>query len=326
MIMVMGVMIYFLRRGDNPQVVLFTLSFFCVAAVRMMPSIYRMGSCMTSIRFYLPSLDTVYNELLIVRSEEERVTRCGNEGAITFADKITVEDMTYSYGNNSKFLLNKISLEINKNNTVGFAGSSGAGKTTLVDLLIGLMMPNSGRILVDGKDIQTNVSSWQRQIGYIPQTIYLMDGSIRDNIAFGLFDEDIDDEKVRRAIKLSQLEDFINSLPDGMNTMVGERGIRLSGGQKQRIGIARALYYDPGVLVMDEATAALDNETERAFMEAVKTLSGAKTILIIAHRLTTIEHCDVIFFINNGTLVAKGKYHELLEKSPDFRKMAGREV
>jgi ATP-binding cassette, subfamily B, bacterial PglK len=187
---------------------------------------------------------------------------------------------------------------------------------------MGLLFPSSGEVLVDGMDIRRHLRSWQKKIGYIPQMIYLCDDTIKSNIAFGVATEDINDEKVWHALHLAQLEDFVRSLPSGINTVIGERGIRLSGGQRQRISIARALYHDPEVLVMDEATAALDNETERDFMAALGALSNEKTIIIIAHRLTTVQLCDKIFFLKGGQLLAEGKYNELLKDCPQFRDMA----
>jgi ATP-binding cassette subfamily C protein len=216
-----------------------------------------------------------------------------------------------------------VSLAISKNSVVGFIGPSGAGKTTAIDIILGLLTPSSGKIMVDEVDIHSHLRSWQTTIGYIPQIIYLCDDSIRNNVAFGLEPKEISDERVWESLHLAQLDEFVRSLPQGIETTVGERGVRLSGGQRQRIGIARALYHDPQVLVMDEATAALDNETERLFMGALFGLSKEKTIIIIAHRLTTVQRCDKIFFLKEGRLVSEGPYSELFNVCPDFRKMAG---
>ena len=188
---------------------------------------------------------------------------------------------------------------------VGFIGTSGAGKSTLVDILLGLLTPDTGEVRVDGKDIQANLRNWQDQIGYVPQSIFLTDDTLRRNVAFGLADEQIDDAAVQRAIRAAQLEEFVAGLPDGLETLVGERGIRLSGGQRQRIGIARALYHDPAVLVLDEATSALDTDTELGVMQAVTALQGNKTILIVAHRLSTVEHCDRLYRLEQGMVVAE---------------------
>ncbi|MDC1458632.1 ATP-binding cassette domain-containing protein, partial [Burkholderiaceae bacterium] len=209
----------------------------------------------------------------------------------------------FTYPSSAPETLKDISLLIKRGESVGFIGASGAGKSTLVDLILGLLTPDKGLMLVDGKDIQQNMRNWQSQIGYVPQSIYLTDDSLRRNVAFGLPDERIDDAAVKRAIQSAQLEDFVSSLPNGLMTMVGERGIRLSGGQRQRIGIARALYNDPSVLLLDEATSSLDTETEQGVMQAVKALKGDKTILIVAHRLSTVDHCDQLYSLEKGELV-----------------------
>jgi len=194
-------------------------------------------------------------------------------------------------------------------------------KTTIVDIIIGLLEPVKGDVLVDGKNIRNNLPSWQCQIGYIPQNIYLSDDTIRRNIAFGLPDEQINDDQIWSVLASAQLESFVNSLPGRLDTLVGERGVRLSGGQRQRIGIARALYHNPEVLVMDEGTASLDNETEWEIMEAVKRLSGKKTLIIIAHRLSTVKNCDQLYFMREGEVVNYGTYEELFDKSPEFKSM-----
>ena len=234
-----------------------------------------------------------------------------------------MEGVGFYYENAKTPALEHVSLSILKNSLVGFIGPSGAGKTTAVDIILGLLEPSSGRVLVDGADIHSHLKSWQSTVGYIPQTIYLCDDTIRNNVAFGLDEKEISDEKVWHSLRLAQLDEFVRSLPQGIETTVGERGVRISGGQRQRIGIARAVYHDPQVIVMDEATAALDNETERLFMEALTGLSGQKTIIVIAHRLTTVQQCDKIFFLKDGKLVSEGKYLELSRDCQEFRKMAG---
>ena len=209
-----------------------------------------------------------------------------------------------------------------KHPIISVVGSSGAGKTTAIDLILGLLKPVVGEVLVDGMDIHRSLLSWQRQIGYVPQSIYLIDDSLRNNVAFGVKRELINDEMVWKALRLAQLESFVSELPQNLDTLVGENGVRFSGGQRQRIGIARALYHEPQVLIMDEATAALDNETERAFMESIEVLSGEKTIILIAHRITTVKNCDIVFFLNNGQLITSGTYDFLLSTNADFRQMA----
>jgi ATP-binding cassette, subfamily B, bacterial PglK len=201
-------------------------------------------------------------------------------------------------------------------------GSSGAGKTTIVDLILGLLEPQEGRILVDGVPIASHLRGWQREIGYIPQEIYLTDDTLRRNVAFGLADDEIDEAAVWTAITTAQLRTLAEELPEGLDTVIGERGVRLSGGQRQRIGIARALYHQPSVLVMDEATSALDNETERFVVEALERLRGQRTVIVIAHRLTTVRRCDRLFFLKGGRLIGEGSYEELLQSTQEFRAMA----
>jgi ABC-type multidrug transport system fused ATPase/permease subunit len=215
-------------------------------------------------------------------------------------------------------------MQIAKNTTVGFVGTTGCGKTTLVDVIMGLLEPSSGSILVDGSEITSDqIQPWQRNFGYVPQGIFLSDASVAANIALGVPEYEIDAEALEEAAKAANLHEFVeNELPHGYNTVVGERGIRLSGGQKQRIGIARALYHDPAILVMDEATSALDSVTEEAVMDAIQNLIYRKTILLIAHRLTTVQDCDVIYLLDKGRIRSRGTYEELLQMEPRFRAMA----
>jgi ABC-type multidrug transport system fused ATPase/permease subunit len=221
---------------------------------------------------------------------------------ITFNNQIELRNVSYVYPNAKAASISHVYLAINKSESIGLVGTSGAGKSTLVDLILGLFKPTSGAIYVDGVDIATGMRSWQDKIGYVQQSIFLSDDTLKRNIAFGLKDEDIDDELIKQAIKAAQLEQFLESLPNGVDTFVGERGIKLSGGQRQRIGIARALYHNPPVLVFDEATSALDNETEVEVMDAIKALKGKRTMIIIAHRLSTIEHCDKVYRLENGAV------------------------
>jgi ATP-binding cassette subfamily C protein len=201
-------------------------------------------------------------------------------------------------------------------------GSSGAGKTTIVDLILGLLEPDKGEILLDGNDIQQNLSAWQKTLGYIPQSIYLADETLRSNIAFGIPEEEIDEQKVLNAVQMAQLETLIKQLPDGLDTIIGENGTRLSGGQRQRVGIARALYHDPEVLVMDEATSALDNITEKQITDAIESLKGERTLIMIAHRLTTVKNCDMLYFMEDGKIVEQGTYDDLVHSNVRFREMA----
>jgi ABC-type multidrug transport system fused ATPase/permease subunit len=223
-----------------------------------------------------------------------------------------LRQVSYTYPGAAQAALNLLSLDVHCGESVGIVGPSGAGKSTLVDLFLGLLTPDTGEVRVDDKNIQHALRDWQDQIGYVPQSIFLTDDTLRRNVAFGLPTAQIDETAVWHAIRAAQLEEFVHSLPQGLDALVGERGIRLSGGQRQRIGIARALYHDPPVLVLDEATSALDTATERGVMEAVRALRGTKTILIIAHRLSTVEHCDRIYRVAQGHVVAEGTPETML--------------
>ena len=233
-----------------------------------------------------------------------------------------MEHVTYSYPNAAETALKDISLSIQRGQSVGFVGATGSGKTTMINVLLGLLRPKEGLITVDGQNVHNNLRGWQNNIGYIPQSIYLLDDTIRHNVAFGVPEEDIDDEQVWTAIRAAQLDEHVKSLPDGIETFVGERGVRLSGGQRQRVGLARALYHNPDVLIMDEATSALDNETENHVMQALEALKGDRTIIMIAHRLSTVRDCDQLFFLKEGRIEARGTYDELCAIHGDFRRMA----
>ena len=216
---------------------------------------------------------------------------------------LSVKQVSFHYEDNEKEILSNVNLNIKRGTSIAFIGPSGAGKTTMADLILGILHPTSGIIEADGKNIEDNIKGWYKQIGYTPQTIYLMDDSIRNNIAFGLKEDEIDDDKVWKALEKAQLDEFVKGLPEGIDTNLGDRGVRCSGGQRQRLGIARALYNDPEFLILDEATSALDNETEKAIMEAIDGLKGKKTLLIIAHRLSTTKNCDQIYKIQNQRIM-----------------------
>ena len=248
--------------------------------------------------FATPSIDLIYHDLKEI--EDLHVEEIVKDEDWHFKKEIEVKRVTYAYPEGEGNVIENACFHIRKGETVAFVGSSGAGKSTIVDILLGLLPPQQGKILVDGMDVYKNLRTWQKEIGYIPQTIYLSDDSIRNNVAFGIEEENIDEQAVIAALKQAQLYDFVDTLPEGLDTCVGDRGIRLSGGQRQRIGIARALYHKPEILVLDEATSALDNDTEAAVMEAIDSLKGQKTIIIIAHRLTTIKNADTVYKVKDG--------------------------
>ena len=282
------------------EAVLPTLGLFAAAAFRLMPSVSRILGAVQALRYGIPMIDVLHAELKLKIPDAAAGKQKPSE---PFHSIIELRHVSFTYPSVASETLKDISLLIKRGESVGFIGASGAGKSTLVDIILGLLTPNKGVMLVDAKDIQQNLRNWQDQIGYVPQSIYLTDDTLRRNVAFGLPDEQINDAAVKRAIQLAQLEDFVSSLPDGLMTMVGERGIRLSGGQRQRIGIARALYHDPELLLLDEATSSLDTETEQGVMQAVRALKGNKTILIVAHRLSTVDHCDRLYSLEKGELV-----------------------
>lgn len=323
MSMLLITLLMIITQNKNLETIIPTLSLFTMAAFRIIPSLGRIFTAATAIRYNSYSFDTIYNDLIIfdkhIVSTKSEVIKQWLD--ISFDKTIELRDVCYQYPNAKKPSLNGVSLTISKHCSIGFVGPTGAGKTTIVDIIVGLLEPTHGEVQVDGKNIKNDLSSWQRQIGYIPQNVYLSDDTIRRNIAFGLHDEQIDEDQIWSALESAQLKVFIDSLSDKLDTFVGERGIRLSGGQRQRIGIARALYRNPEILVMDEGTASLDNETEWEIMEAVKRLSGEKTVIIIAHRLSTVKNCDRLYFIKDGKVIDQGTYNELLDKSLEFKSM-----
>ena len=280
------------------------LSVFAIASVRLLPSVGRINQYFTYILYEQPSIALVYHDLQEVENIEEQ-TKQNQDWKLK--SELRICSISYHYPNTDKNVLENASMVIRKGTMVGLVGASGAGKSTLADIILGLLTPQMGKIYADDLDVLKNVHTWQQEIGYIPQVIYLSDDSIRNNIAFGVPEDEIDDTRVRLAAEQAQLADFIDLLPDGYQTSVGDRGIRLSGGQRQRIGIARALYNDPELLILDEATSALDHDTETAVMEAIDHLQGQKTMIIIAHRLSTIANADCIYEVADGKIVPRTK-------------------
>lgn len=278
---------------------------FAVAAVRLMPSVNRINTHVTNIAFFGPSVNYVYDNIdFRDYKEEKKVSQriVEEKPAIEVKDAIELKKVTYAYPNTEKLILDAADMRISIGKSVGIIGPSGAGKTTAVDILMGLLDVQSGQITCGGRNVMENYGSWLSHIGYIAQNIYLTDDPIRDNVAFGVNREDIDDNRIWEVLEEAQMKEFVESLPEGLDTSVGERGVRISGGQRQRLGIARALYHNPEILVFDEATSALDTETETAIMEAIDKFHGRKTLIIIAHRLRTIENCDMIFKVEGGKI------------------------
>jgi ABC-type multidrug transport system fused ATPase/permease subunit len=310
-------------QGYKIDSILPTLTLFAIASIRLLPTVNTLVSGYAGIRNALYIIDPVYKDF-------EELTNTGisieddhiSSHPLTFEKEIIIKNVDYTYPGSEKKSLQDIHLTIHKGEAIGLIGSSGAGKTTLVDIILGLLTPENGSIIIDSTDIKDHTRSWQKNIGYIPQYIYLSDSSIKRNIAFGINDHEIDDQKLWNAIHAAQLELLITELPEGVDTEIGERGVRLSGGQRQRIGIARALYHNPQVLIMDEATSALDNITEKYVVEAIERLKGDRTIITIAHRLTTVKNCDCLYLMKQGKIVAKGTYDELLNHNSEFQEMA----
>jgi ABC-type multidrug transport system fused ATPase/permease subunit len=311
-------------QSGSVQAALPKLAVFAIAAFRMMPAANRITTILSKLRFGLPSLNVVYDNLIGGDRDHRAGPMTSPERRslhFPFEQEIVLHDATFTYPGQSEPALKGVSLAVPKGARVGLVGSSGAGKSTIADLLLGLMPLDRGRILVDGKDIAEAPEAWQRRVGYIPQSIYLLDDTLRRNVAFGLEDADIDESRIIEVIRLAGLATMVEALPRGLDTVIGERGVRLSGGQRQRVGIARALYRDPDLLVMDEATSAVDNITERDIMQSLDGIPGDKTLIIIAHRLTTIRSCDCIYILSEGRLMAQGTYDELLSQSKHFRAM-----
>ena len=302
-----------LGQGKDAANIIPTLALFAAAAFRMIPSVNKVLSAMQSLRFNLPVINNLHEELKLFQMDHgSDHVRNTDHPKLGFQKDISLENINYTYPGAPATAIEDLTILIKHGDFVGFIGPSGSGKSTLVDLILGLLTPDAGQVLVDGQDIQKNLRAWQNQIGYVQQSIYLTDDTLRRNIAFGLPNDAIDDAAVRRAIKDAQLEEFVASLPKGYETVVGERGVRLSGGQRQRIGIARALYHDPPVLVLDEATSALDIATESGVMQAVMSLRGSKTILVVAHRMSSVEKCDRLYRLEYGRMASAGTPEELL--------------
>lgn len=329
---------------QNIQELTSILAVFAVASMRLIPAVSQLIQGISQMQHKSFGVNMLYQDLKEIEQQKESLSLeslldlTGDDLAefmnekkqtISFLKKVELKEVTYSYPGTSKPAIDRVSFSLNKGQSIALIGKSGAGKTTLVDVILGLLQPESGDIIVDGQSIYDNFNSldssswqnlisfsrlraWQNLIGYIPQSIFLIDDTIERNIAFGVADRLIDRARVERAIKAAQLEELVEQMPEGIKTVVGERGIRLSGGQRQRIGIARALYHEREILVLDEATSALDNETEKLISEAIRSLAGTKTLIIIAHRLSTVEHCDRVYLLENGRIVKSGSYQEVV--------------
>ncbi len=291
-----------LLNGADPKDLMNTLTAFAAAAVRLIPCANRINNQLTTIAFCEPFFMGVSDNLQdeISGANTDMTFASPADKKLPICKEIELKDITYAYPNTEKLIFDHADMKIPVGAAVGVVGSSGAGKTTVVDILLGLLDTKSGTIYADGVDVKTDYRGWLKNIGYIPQMIFMLDDTIRKNVAFGIPEDEIDEDRVWAVLKEAQLDEFVKTLPEGLETSIGERGIRLSGGQRQRIGIARALYEDPELLILDEATSALDNDTEAAIMESINRLHGKKTLVIIAHRLQTIEKCDMVYRVEDG--------------------------
>ena len=317
----------FILLGRDTESLIALLSVFAIASMRLIPAASQIMGGISFIKNSSYTVQKLYHDLkeldrletnlhpnqLLSRDKLQHQLN-NYQFSTEFSQQIEIQNINYSYPNSQELSLKNLSLKIKKGESIALIGKSGAGKTSLVDVILGLLIPQSGDIKVDGKSIYSDLRSWQNLIGYIPQSIFLIEDTIEKNIAFGIPDRLIDRQKLWQAIKAAQLADFVNDLPQGIHTVVGERGSRLSGGQRQRIGIARALYYEREILVLDEATAALDNETEFLVTKSIEALSKSKTMIIIAHRLTTVQHCDRIYLMEKGEIAKSGSYEDVVLK------------
>ena len=307
-----AVVIVRLMFTDNITAFVTKLAVVAVAAFRLFPSVGRLTTNLNALSYNRPRLDSIYEMMKDIEAQEmfknrEKSLVDKDSEPLAFGENLKIDNITWRYPKGKDNVLEDLSISINKGESVALIGPSGAGKTTLADIVLGLLKPQKGTITVDGKDIFEHPYAYSRIVGYVPQSVYLIDDTIRKNVAFGIDDDLIDDEKVWKALREAQLEEFIKKSGEGLQTMVGERGVKLSGGQRQRIAIARALYEDPEILILDEATSALDTETETAVMEAIDSLHGSKTMIIVAHRLTTIRNCDTIYEISDRKAKKKDK-------------------
>ena len=312
---VLLVLVFKIYKGEDLNTMIPQLAAFAIAAFKLLPSVSKINNYANLIVFLKPSVDLIYRDIkdtedmvnYEIADESGNIIEINDDGSQNkdtcyVADKISINNIVYRYPHTDRDVLNGISFEIPLGKSIGFIGESGSGKSTLADVILGILTPTSGTVMYGNMDVHKHPLKWSKKLAYIPQSIFLCDDTIRNNVAFGIDEDKIDDEKVWKALRESQLEQFVKSQPDGLDSMVGERGVRISGGQRQRIGIARALYDNPEILVLDEATSALDTGTESAVMEAIDKLSGTMTLIIIAHRLTTIKNCDYVYKVENGNI------------------------
>jgi ABC-type multidrug transport system fused ATPase/permease subunit len=305
-----GLVTIMLATGKDIDRIIPTVGLFAATSFKVLPSINKLVSSKQTLKVSRSTIETIHHDLELPIAVNSLIQNVNFQ-----FENVVVDHLDFKYEQSEGLVLSNINLKINSGEAVGFVGQSGSGKSTLIDIMLGLLDPQSGSVSINGQSLEDVKQSWQKTIGYIPQTIFLMDDSLRRNIAIGISDNEIDEVAIVEALKSAQLEDFVASLPEGLDTVVGERGVRLSGGQRQRIGIARALYHRPSVLVLDEATSSLDTETEHGVMQAVQALQGDKTVIIVAHRLSTVEYCDRLYRLDAGRIVDEGTFDEVMNRS-----------
>jgi ATP-binding cassette subfamily C protein len=297
------------------------MALYAYVGFRVVPSANRLILNYTIFQGARPHIKGLHDDFAMIGRSTERVQKRARTTALPFTDRVELESVSYTYEQGRGLALDDVSVTIRRGESVGIVGTTGAGKSTLLDVLLGLLDPQRGSVLVDGRDIRANVRSWQQRVGYVPQAFALLDDTLRRNVAFGQPDVEIDDAQVEAALRLARLGDRVALLPQGLDTAIGERGARLSGGERQRVAIARALYHNPDVLVFDEATSALDHQTEQAVIRAIDELRGIKTLVVVAHRLSTVRGCDRLVFLQDGRVTGDGSYDDLLARHPAFRGM-----
>ena len=302
--------VFYTYQGKDSELVIPILTMFSVAAIRLFPSVNILVSGISHIRFGRPAVSLLYKD--IKRTENTALKKQLNPGSISNFESLEIENVEFSYPLRDYKIISNLSLKIKKGDSIGVIGPSGSGKTTLLDIMLGLIEPDKGRVLYNGKSLNNSLDEWMSHVAYIPQNIFIIDDNVVRNIALGVLDELVDLEKLDNAINQSRLRELMNQMPDGINTMLGESGVKLSGGQRQRIALARAFYHNRSVIVMDEATSALDNETEKEIVSEINNLKGEKTLIVIAHRLSTVKHCDYIYRIEKGVIVDSGDYSSVV--------------
>ena len=298
--------------GNNLKALVPTIGFIGMAALRLLPVIHGLSNSLVHLRHNRFAVGWLYTDLIKLKESPKSVLKISTKSTNGEFHELVLDGIQYFYPESKMPALDQISLRIQEGETVGFIGPSGAGKTTLVDLILGLLKPSKGSLLYNGEELKGSLSRWQSQIAYLPQQVFLIDNTLRNNVALGINDNEIDDQLVHESLNNASLQEFVDTLPQGIETKLGERGVRLSGGQRQRVAIARAFYHGRNVLVMDEATSALDNETESEIVEEIKRLKGKKTIIVIAHRLTTVQHCDRIYSLEKGKIINSGPPSKIL--------------